>query len=175
MAFEEEQLEVKFKFENEGNNINVSDLHEFLAALESLYIRLSEHRQALIESSPEEINEETYFDERAMNIVLGNLVKDGAFRRSLQIPNYRYVNYSRYGFQQLQIRRINKESPLVLGAVGCGALHAAVWLIGAVEFKQESTIHVDEDGQKTKDIERTIEFNATTLTDVIEEIRKFFR
>ena len=177
MAFDQESVRVDIQFSQEENDIGVSELSNFLSHLDMMYVILERNKEYIIDVSPEEFDENLFYDEEQKEVFLGKLAKSGVFTQNDIIPrvpfNPRPANQSpRRG---LTINKIKKESPLLISVFGGGALMAGLWIIAGTEIEYNSRKVKNEESQDSKEVNKKFVFDATSTTDLIAEIRKFFK
>ncbi|WP_154018419.1 hypothetical protein [Halolamina rubra] len=176
----EERVYAEIQFTNEEDT-PASELAELLSQLEDLYQTFIRNSGVIQDISPSQMNEEVFYDDTARDTFVGRLHRYGVLGdiRDLQ-PHYdpqsrvrRYI-YLSDEYEGLNIRRIQKESPLLIGLTGSSLFIAVLWVIGGIEYRRKEVVQVDEEGNQEKEITKEFKFDATSTKDLVEEIREFF-
>ena len=141
MAFTDEQVEVEIEFTEEEEELPAIELANLLSQLEEMYNIFQQNRNLIADISPYDLNQETFYDEEAKDVFIGRLYRYGV----LNELNYPHTvrrfppRYTDTEYNGLKIKKIQKESPLLIGLTGSGMFIAALWMIEGIEYERETT------------------------------------
>lgn len=144
--------------------------------LEEFYSTLQQNQNIIEDISLAEMNQEVYYDEDARDMFIGRLQRYGILNQleysasTWRIPPV----YLDRGYEGLNITKIRKESPLLIGLTGGGFFVAALWIIEGIEHEREVTERVSEEGDEFREVHSKFQFNATSTRELLAAIRKFF-
>lgn len=176
MTLPEGQIYAEIRFEEETEQTSVGELAALLSQFENLYRRFEDNREDVSDAIPTEIDYSIFRDSDAQDMFIGRLyrskVLDGiGYNRNINLVSQNYTSSENKG---LKIELLQKQSPLLIGLTGGGALIAVLWIIAGIDYEREAVFRIDEEGNGYREVRSELKFSATSTSDLVEAIRRFF-